>query len=52
MYTNYSVLMSVYSKESPLFLKQSIESILNQTIKTNDFVIVLDGLLTRELNEI
>ncbi|OTO25089.1 hypothetical protein A5877_000597 [Enterococcus sp. 3C7_DIV0644] len=27
MYTNYSVLMSVYSKESPLFLKQSIESV-------------------------
>lgn len=49
---NYSVLMSVYKKENPEFLKLSIESILNQTIKTNDFVIVEDGPLTVELDEL
>lgn len=48
----YSVLMSVYEKESPLFLKESIESILNQTVKTNDFVIVCDGPLTKELDSV
>ena len=47
---NYSVLMSVYYKENPLFLSQSIESILNQTKKTNDFVIICDGPLTKELD--
>ena len=49
---NYSVLMSVYYKEKPEWLRESIESILNQTIMTNDFVIVKDGKLTKELNDI
>ena len=46
----YSVLMSVYIKEKPEYLKQSIESILNQTVKTDDFWIVCDGPLTKELD--
>lgn len=48
----YSVLMSVYYKENPEWLRQSIESIINQTITTNDFVIVKDGSLTEDLNDI
>ena len=46
----YSVLMSVYYKDNKDWLIESIESILNQTIKTNDFVIVKDGKLNDELN--
>ena len=45
----YSVLMSVYDKENPRYLKGAIESILAQTVKTNDFVIVCDGPLKPEL---
>lgn len=52
MYSEYSVLMSVYIKENPQYLKQSIDSIISQTLPTNDFVIVEDGPLTDELNEI
>lgn len=48
----YSVLMSVYYKERPEWLQYSIESMLNQTIKTNDFVIVEDGKLTDELEKV
>jgi glycosyltransferase involved in cell wall biosynthesis len=48
----YSVLMSVYSKEKGSYLKESIDSILNQTILTNDFVIVCDGPLTEELDNV
>ncbi|QCI87405.1 glycosyltransferase [Vagococcus zengguangii] len=44
--------MSVYAKENPGFLTESIESMLNQTIKTDDFVIVKDGELTAELDNI
>lgn len=51
-YTNYSVLMSVYYKEKPEYLKQAIESILNQTISTNDFVLVCDGPLSSELDQV
>ncbi len=47
---NYSVLLSVYYKEKPEYLENSIESIMNQTVVTNDFVIVKDGNLTKELD--
>lgn len=48
----YSVLMSVYYKEKPKFLEASINSIFNQTVRTNDFVIVCDGQLGDDLYEI
>ena len=44
-YRGYSVLMSVYHKEKPEYLKQAIESIQTQTLSTNDFVLVCDGPL-------
>ncbi|MDY3359778.1 MAG: glycosyltransferase [Clostridium celatum] len=46
----YSVLMSVYYKENPVWLKESIQSMLDQTIKCNEFVIVKDGPITKELD--
>lgn len=49
---NYSVLMTIYKKDNPIFVKQSIDSMLNQTVKTNDFVLVCDGTLTSELDTI
>lgn len=52
MSENYSVLMSVYIKEKPEYLKEAIDSILNQTVKTNDFVIVCDGALSEGLNKV
>lgn len=48
----YSILMSVYYKDNPDWFKQAIESMLNQTILSNDFVIVCDGPLTEELYKI
>lgn len=52
METKYSVLMSVYYKENPEFLKASIQSMINQTLKPDEIVIVKDGVLTEELDEI
>ena len=49
---SYSVLMSVYAKEQPQFFKLAIESILNQTVSTNEFVIVCDGPLTQALDDV
>lgn len=48
----YSVLMAVYKKEDPVFFRQSIESMMNQTLPFSDFVLVCDGPLTRELNSV
>ena len=49
---NYSVLMSVYHKEKPEYLRQAIESIQVQTVPTNDFVLVCDGPLNPELDAV
>lgn len=44
--------MSVYHKEKPEYLIDAIESMLNQTIPPEQFVIVEDGPLTSELSEV
>lgn len=49
---SYSVLMSVYNKENANFLRESMESIYNQSIPTNDFVLVCDGPLGKDLIEV
>ena len=46
----YSVLMPVYYKEHPEYFEASIQSMLFQSIRTDDFVIVCDGPLTAELD--
>ena len=48
----YSFLMSVYYKEKPEYLKMSIDSMLNQTVKPDEIIIVKDGKLTKELDEL
>ena len=48
----YSVLMSVYNKEKASWLKESIESMLNQTVKPSELVVIKDGRLTDELDEV
>lgn len=52
MSENYSVLMSVYYKEHPEYLRQSMQSIYDQTVPTDDFVLVCDGPLTPELDAV
>lgn len=46
---NYSVLMSVYRKEKPEYLVAAVESILHQTVRPEQFILVEDGPLTPEL---
>lgn len=48
----YSVLMSVYHKENPEYLRAAMNSIWEQTVKTDDFVLVCDGPLTPELDAV
>lgn len=49
---NYSVLMSVYYKEEPEYLRESILSMLEQSIAPQEIVIVKDGSLTKELEKV
>lgn len=48
----YSVLMSVYYKEKAAQLKAAMGSMWDQTISTDDFVLVCDGPLTVELDTV
>lgn len=50
--TDYSVLMSVYHKEKAINLSEAINSMLRQTVMTNDFVIVCDGPLNKSLDDV
>ena len=47
----FSVLMSVYYKENPKYFFKAVESVIKQTIKPAEVVIVKDGLLTVELEK-
>ena len=49
---HYSVLMSVYHKEKPDFLRESMQSMYDQTVPTDDYVLVCDGPLTDELDSV
>jgi len=49
---NYSVLMSVYYKEKPEYLTQSMNSMFEQSVPTDDFVLVCDGPLNAELDAV
>ena len=49
---NISVLISVYDKENPQYLKEAIASVINQTYKPKQIVIVKDGELTKKLDRI
>lgn len=50
--TKFSVLLSVYYKENPLFLKKSLDSVFSQTRKADEVVLVEDGPLTTELDAV
>lgn len=49
LFMSFSVLLSVYYKENPNFLEQSLLSVFNQTLKPDEVVLVEDGTLTPEL---
>ena len=50
MLEKYSVLMPVYYRERPEHLRQSVQSMLDQTVPPDEFVIVCDGPLTEGLD--
>lgn len=49
---NFSVLISLYYKENPSYLKESLESLKNQTLQANEIVIIFDGKITDNLENI
>jgi glycosyltransferase involved in cell wall biosynthesis len=52
MLSDYSVLISVYDRERPIYLKLALDSVLNQTYPPSEVILVKDGPLTIELEDI
>jgi glycosyltransferase involved in cell wall biosynthesis len=50
--STFSVLLSVYQKERPDFLRHSLESLLTQTRMPKEIIIVKDGKVGEELNNV
>jgi glycosyltransferase involved in cell wall biosynthesis len=48
----FSVLMSVYQKESPIFFRQCLKSLFDQSLLPTEIVLVKDGPLPSELDNI
>lgn len=49
---NFSVLISVYNKDNPQWLKEAVESVLNNTIKPNEIIVAIDGPVKKEIHDI
>ncbi len=48
----FSVLLSLYYKENPVFLSKSLDSIFHQNLRADEIVLIEDGPLTEELYEV
>ncbi len=48
----FSVLMPVYYKEKAEFFKTAIDSVINQTLMPNEILIIEDGKLYKELEDV
>ena len=44
--------MSVHVSDSPRFLKLTLDSLVSQTLKASEVVLIKDGRLTTELNDL
>lgn len=52
MLPEYSVLLSLYSKENALYLKTALDSVFSQTFPPSEVILVKDGPLTHELEAV
>lgn len=52
MYDRFSVCMSVYKNDNPTDFKVAINSIINQTVKPDEIILVEDGPVPTELEDL
>lgn len=50
--TRFSVSMCVYGKDDPIFFRDAVQSILEQTAKPSEVVLVVDGPVPEELDSV
>ena len=47
---NCSILLSVYHREKPEYLRQCLDSVFSQTFRASEIILVGDGPLTEALD--
>ena len=52
MSEKYSVLQTVYKSDNPEYLRLSLESMISQSVKPDELVLVKDGPITNELQAV
>jgi glycosyltransferase involved in cell wall biosynthesis len=50
--TNFSVTLSIFKNDNPLFFIQAMDSVVNQTLIPNEIVLTIDGPIPQNLDEI
>lgn len=50
--SDFSVVISVYKKDNHFFLKESLESLLNQSVLPSEIVLVVDGYVNEHINKV
>lgn len=48
----FSVLISVYKKENPSYLRECLKSVFSQTLLANEVILVKDGPLSEDLDKV
>lgn len=48
----FSVLISLYARENPDYVREALESIVRQSLQPQEILIIKDGPLTRKLDEV
>ncbi len=51
IFQKFSVSMCVYGKDNPQWFKEAVESIINQSVRPTEVVLVVDGPVPSKLNE-
>ncbi len=51
-YPEFSVAMCVWEKDNPKHFDMALKSVINQTVKPSEIVLVVDGQIPNELNEV
>ncbi len=49
---NFAVLMAVYFRDDPIIFNKALKSVFENTLQPNTFLLVADGPLTTELNDV
>ena len=52
MKTKFSALGSVYKGDKAKYLKPALDSLLNQTSKANEIILVQDGPVSKEIEDL